>query len=378
MASMSSSTMPSPTGSNQTRILVLIKGLGIGGAERLISEGARFWDRDRFDYQVAYVLPWKDQLVDDLEALDVPVTLVGGDKGLDLQTPFRFRRLVDEWMPDIVHSHLPSAGILSRVATSTPTVYTEHNIAHSYRQPTRALNHMTYRRNARVIAVSAAVGESLDGYPGPKPTVIPNGVAPKAARNASSVRDELGIDESVPLVVHVGNIRPHKGHQNLIEATAELAVQVPTVAVVSIGVEKEDGDLVRLRSEAAKHGVEGHIRFMGRRPDALDFIAAADVVANPSDFEGLPVTLLEALAFSRPVVATDVGGVSSLIDNELTGLLVPAKDPAALAKGIERALRTDDAADWGRRGAERVESRHSMARMIESYEDVYRELINGG
>ena len=63
-------------------ILVFIKGLGIGGAEKLISEGARFWDRDRFDYRVAYQLPWKDQLVPDLEALGVPVTCVGGRKGI--------------------------------------------------------------------------------------------------------------------------------------------------------------------------------------------------------------------------------------------------------------------------------------------------------
>lgn len=370
--------MLSPAGSPKIRILVLIKGLGIGGAERLISEGARFWNRDRFEYQVAYVLPWKDQLVSELETLDTRVVLVGGAGGLDLRTPIRLRNHIFEWSPDIVHSHLPSAGILSRITTSTPTVYTEHNIAHSYRQPTKALNWLTYRRNARVIAVSEAVGESLSRYPGSSPVVIPNGVAPKAARDTASVREELQIEPSTPLVVHVGNIRPHKGHHNLIEATSELAGLVPEVEVVSIGVEKNPGDLQRIEAEAKAKAVDDRIRFMGRRADALDFIAAADVVVNPSDVEGLPVTLLEALAFSRPVVATDVGGVSSLIEHEVTGLLVPAKDPIALAKAIEQALTSEMATEWGRMGAERVESQHSMAQMIESYEAIYQDLASGG
>jgi len=359
------------------RILVLIKGLGIGGAERLISEAAPVWNRDEFDYRVAYVLPWKDQLVDDLETHQVKVTCVGGTSGLDIQTPWRLRRLIADWRPDLIHAHLPAAGILSRLSTSVPTIYTEHNLADSYRQPTRTLNRLTYFRNAAVIAVSEAVNESLIGFPGPSPNVIPNGVAASANRSGTDVRQELGIGPDTPLIVHVGNIRPHKGHSNLIAATAHLGAKMPELLVVSIGVEKNEGDIDRLTADATSRGVEHLIRFLGRRPDALDFMAAADVVVNPSDVEGLPVTILEAHSLARPVVATDVGGVASIVTDHETGLLVSPGDPAALAEAIEVALTSPEAEGWARSGADLVREHHSITAMIEGYESVYREIRSG-
>lgn len=358
------------------RILVLIKGLGLGGAERLIADAAPVWDRGSFDYQVAYVLPWKDQLVAPIANSGIDVTCIGGPRGMDPSTRTRLRRLINAAQPDIIHAHLPSAGILARLSTSVPLVYTEHNIAGSYRVPTRLLNRLTYSRNQAVIAVSGPVGESLASYPGPGPRVIPNGISVgDRPGDADSVRSELGIDEGGPLVVHVGNIRPHKGHSNLIRATSLLAAQLPDVHVVSIGAEKEPGDLERVREEARSMGVDKHIRFLGRRSDARRFLAAADLVANPSDFEGLPVTLLEAMSYARPVVATDVGGVSKVVIDERTGLLVPPRDATALAAAIERAVTDPLAASWGETGRDLVLAEHSIESMVRSYEDIYREVL---
>ena len=139
------------------RILVLIKGLGIGGAEKLISEGARYWDRDRFDYSVAYVLPWKDQLVGELEKLGIDVELLGTDRGLTPITLTRFRQVIRRRSIDLVHAHLPTMGIVARLASPVPVVYTEHNMADSYRPLTRAANRLTYGRNRAAMAVSGAV-----------------------------------------------------------------------------------------------------------------------------------------------------------------------------------------------------------------------------
>ena len=289
----------------------------------------------------------------------------------------RLRSLISEWRPAIVHSHLPSAGIMARLATRTPVVHTEHNIVSSYRQPTRTLNKMTYGRNAEVIAVSEAVAESLVGYPGPAPRVIPNGVSVSVDEAAiEKVRDELGLEPGRPLVSHVGNIRPHKGHENLIAATAEIVATRPDVMVVSVGAEKHDGDLSRVRSSAAAAGMSEHIRFMGRREDAVAFLAAADVVVNPADVEGLPLAILEALALKRPVVATAVGGVPSVIIERETGLLVPPQDPVALAKAVVEALESPNAESWGRAGSELVASEYGIARMIRDYERVYEELLD--
>jgi glycosyltransferase involved in cell wall biosynthesis len=361
---------------DRARVLILIKGLGIGGAERLIAEGAAHWDRQRIDYRVAYVLPWKDQLVAEITAHGITVDCLGSKRGLGITAYRRLRSLVSDWRPDIIHCHLPTAGIMARLATRRPVVYTEHNIASSYRQPTRLVNRLTYGRNAAVIAVSDAVAESLVGFPGPAPQVIPNGVSVSVnPHEIELVRTELRMPPRQALVVHVGNIRPHKGHENLIAATTLLVAKEPNVLVVSVGAEKNEGDLARVRASAEAAGVSQHIRFMGRREDARSFLAAADVVVNPADVEGLPLAILEALALSRPVVATAVGGVPAVIVDRVTGLLVPPGDPEALAAGILEALDSPDAKGWGQAGADLVSAEYGIARMIADYEKLYREVL---
>lgn len=360
------------------RILVLIKGLGIGGAEKLISEGARLWDRERFDYEVAYVLPWKDHLVGDLETLGVPVHLIGGEKGLTAPTLRRLRSLIRDRSIDLVHAHLPTMGVIARLVSPVPVVYTEHNMAESYRPITRTANRLTYRMNDGTMAVSGAVAGSVSGWAGPDVTVIPNGVAVSVdAEGPARARAELGLSDEDPLAVHVGNIRPGKGHENLIAATVDIQAAMPEATVVSIGGEKYPGDLERVRSLASEAGVEDTILFLGRRNDALDFVAAADLFVNPSSVEGLPVAILEAMALGRPVVATAAGGVPSLVKDEETGLLVEPDDPQALAKAVLRVLGDQGLA--GRlagNGRDLVESEYGLEPMVRATEDVYAKVLD--
>jgi len=359
-------------------ILVLIKGLGIGGAEKLISEGASFWDRNHYDYRVAYVLPWKDQLVPQIEALDVPVRCIGGSKGNSVVATQRLHRLLKEWNVDLIHAHLPVSGVMART-TRVPVVYTEHNLADSYRQPTRTLNRASYWRNDAVIAVSDAVASSLASFPGPTPQVIPNGVTVDVEpEQASAARDELGLGPEEPLIVHVGNIRPHKGHSTLIAAAAELNRVRPEATVVSIGGEKYPGDLERIRTEAANAGLANRLRFLGRREDALSFVAAADVYVNPADVEGLPVSILEAMALGIPVVATSVGGVPTVILHDETGLLVEARQPAALATAILGLLdNPSHARQLGAAGRNLVERDYGLETMVRSVEAKYKRVLIG-
>jgi glycosyltransferase involved in cell wall biosynthesis len=358
-------------------ILILIKGLGIGGAERLISEAAVHWDRTTFDYRVAYVIPHKDQLVEELRAQAVEVVQIGGPRGMGLRAMRELRQLVKESGASIVHAHLPATGILARLVSTVPVVYTEHNVVTSYRVPTRIMNRLSYGLNRVVIAVSDAVAQSLSGYPGPTPMVIRNGVTCAVSDLArQAARSELGLSPTSPLVAHVGNIRPHKGHMNLISAVELLKATVPDVLVASIGGEKAPGDLERLRAEAARRGLENSIRFLGRREDARSFLAAADVVVNPSDVEGLPIAVLEAMSLGRPVVATAVGGVPSLVVDGVTGRLVPQSDPQSLADAMsELLLAPDSRATMGRHAETLIADEYGLDRMVRSVEDVYRGIL---
>ena len=353
---------------------MLVKGLGIGGAERLLSEGAAFWDTESFEYRVAYVLPWKDQLVGDLADRGFRVDCIGGGR---FEAPRRLRRSFRTWRPDLIHAHLPATGILARTATRLPVVYTEHNVASSYRPATRTANFATYWRNAAVVAVSDAVAASVHRYPGPKPVVVPNGVAVSVEPDTRSrIRSELDIGSDRPLVVHVGNIRPWKGHSTLIAAVAQLIREIPDAIVVSIGTEKQEGDLQRVEAEAAEQGVGDAIRFLGRRADAVDFIAAADVFVNPSDVEGLPLVVLEAMTVGTPVVATSVGGVPSAVIDGDTGILVPPGRPGALATAVAGLLSDPErGAALARRAKALALARYGLERMVRANEAVYREVL---
>lgn len=358
-------------------ILVLVKGLGIGGAEKLITEGAKFWDRDSFDYSVAYALPWKDQLVGDLEGLGVEVSLFGSERGLTPVFASRLREYVKERAVDLVHAHLPTMGVVARIASPVPVVYTEHNVVDSYRWVTRSSNRATYGRNRAVIAVSDAVAQSVAGWPGPDPKVIRNGVAVSVSdEQAAQARNELALEKGARLICHVGNIRPGKGHDVLIEATRILSSIRNDFAVVSIGTEKYPGDLDRVRTAAHEAGIADRIRFLGRRADALSFIAASDVFVNPSEVEGLPVAVLEAMCLARPIVATSAGGVPTIIRDQETGILVDTGDPTALASGIDTLLTDRSLADQlGKRAEELVNAEYGLEQMIRDTETVYRSVL---
>lgn len=357
------------------RVLVLAKGLGLGGAERLIVEGIRASRDPRFEYSVAYVLPDKDQLVADLTSIGIGVACIGGDRGSLVYAMGRLRRISKQH--DIVHAHLPTTGVIARISSSVPVVYTEHNLADSYRFLTRALNRLTYGRNRQVAAVTERVAASLASYPGVTPHVIPNGVSTTVDRTrAEELRSEFLVPPWERLVVHVGNVRPGKGHGTLVEAAAILGQTHPNVLVLSAGVERHSGTTASLTRQAAAIGAS-NLRFLGRRDDARALIAAADLLVNPSDVEGLPVVILEAMAACTPVVASRVGGVPGVVIDGQTGWLVEPGDPTSLAIALATAL--DNTAESARRAANAkllVDQSHSIEEMTAKYEALYESAIH--
>lgn len=355
------------------RVLVVIKGLGVGGAEMLIASAAHHWDRDRFEYRVAFVLPWKDHLVADLDAAGIEAICIGGRRGMSLGVLRHLRSMSRE--VDLVHAHLPVAGVSARLVASVPVVYTEHNLAGSYRALSRWANRLTYGRNSAVIAVSQPVAEAVAGYRGPKPRVIPNGVDVAVdPAEVGAIRHEMSGD--APLVAHVGNIRPHKGHRNLIQTARYLRKAGSGIRIVSAGGEKHPGDLDRVRDEADRAGVGDILAFLGRRRDAATLIAAADVFVSPADVEGLPVSVLEAMMLGTPVAATAVGGVPTVIKHRRTGLLVEPGDPESLAGAVLELLEDRGLASKLADAARAlVEEEHGMEPMVRATERLYEEVL---
>ena len=173
----------------------------------------------------------------------------------------------------------------------------------------------------------------------------------------------------------VGRFSEQKGHRYLLAAIPDVLARHPATYFLWAG----EGDLeADLRAEARRLGLEGQVRFLGRRDDVPHLLAAADPFVLPSLFEGLPLAVLEAMAARLPVVGTRVCGTSEAVQDGVTGRLVPPEDAAALTAAIVQVLDAPDlAARWGAAGRARVAHEFNAARMVGEVVAVYEEEDRG-
>lgn len=365
-----------------SRILILIKGLGRGGAEQLLVNASPYLDRSRFDYQVAYLLPWKNALVGELETKGLPVHCLAAGRGPGWV--YRLRRLVRNEQIDLVHSHSPLAAVAVRLALgpgSPRRVYTEHNVWERFHPATYWLNLLTFPRSNHVFAVSNQVRASVR-YPRPLrmmrlPTVetLYHGPDPASIAgwgNPAGVRQELGISASAPVVGTVANFKTHKDYPTLIQAAAEVVKEIPAARFVVVGLGPLEKEIKRLTE---RHGLNGSVVFAGYREDAPRVAGAFDVFVLSSLQEGLSIATVEAMAQGVPAVVTSVGGLPEVVEHGYNGLVVPPRDPQALAESILHMLRDDQnrlrMGENARRRSVDFDIRDAVRRM----EDVYGELL---
>ena len=363
-------------------ILLLIKGLGRGGAEQLLVSSIRYGDRKRYRYEVAFLLPWKDAFVPSLEAMNVDVRCLEGTRGVGWVA--RLRTIVRQHDIDLVHVHSPYPASAVRVALprSKPIVYTEHNLWKRYHPATYWANLLTYPRNNHVFAVSRHVQDSA-AYPLPfsflpMPSIEtlyhgpdPAAVAAAVAALNDGVREELGIPEDAPVVGTVANLKPHKGHEQLLEAAVRIRGSIPDARFVLVG----QGPLEHeLRDRADALGLDGAVMFTGYREDALRIAKTFDVFVLPSIHEGLAIALIEAMALGKPTVVTRVGGLPEVVEDGQEGFVVPPAKPAELAAAIVTLLKDPSLRQSFGAAAQRRAEAFSIEGAVNRIESVYEEL----
>ena len=366
------------------RVLWLTKGLGLGGAERLLTLTAARIDPSRFVVEVAYLLPWKDAFVPELEGSGVATVCLGSRDGADPRWPLRLRRLLREREYEIVHTHSPVSAAAVRMLARAPArlIHTEHNMWNRYRRPTYVANALTYPRNDAVIAVSDGVAESIRHprwVPGEYPPVetllhgVEPGSAPRGHEARVAARRELGIDETVPLMGNVANLTPKKDHAGLLAAFELIRQRIPDAVLLLIG----SGPLeAELKAEVRSRSLAGGVRFLGSRGDVPALLPALDVFVLSSRFEGLPISLLEAMAAEVVCVTTRVGGIPEAITDGVEGRLVPPSDPPALADALVEVLSDPERrAALASMGRQRVVAEFSIGRAVERTEELYTQLL---
>jgi glycosyltransferase involved in cell wall biosynthesis len=346
------------------RLLQVVAELRPGGAERIVLE--LLDDARRHGDTVAVASaggPWVARLDPAVTHFDVPLRWRSTVATLTAGWPLR--AAVRGFRPDVVHAHnlratVAAAAALSTVAARPRLLTTVHGLAPPDYTAAARLLRMT---GARVVACAPAVASSLRaaGFPASRIELIVNGAAllPPAASQVHALKARLGVGGR-PVVVGIGRLAAQKSWTTLIEAMRRVEEADALVA----------GEGPMRKSLEAAAAADGRVRFIGAVDDVASLLHLADCVVSTSTWEGLPLSLLEALSLGRPVVATAVDGVRDIVPPD-AAILVPPHDPEAVATAIGRVLRDPGLADRLSRRARTAASAWTPERMLADYRRCY-------
>jgi glycosyltransferase involved in cell wall biosynthesis len=305
-------------------------------------------------------------------AQTLPVRARGG---FDLRAASHLRRAITEHAIDLVHAHASHAHSLCVMACMGLRVPLLVSRRVDFPIGGNPIGRWKYRRARRVVAVSEGVRTVLisGGVAPADIDVIHDGVDPArvAQRAQSTLRAELGIPASAVVFGIVAFLSEHKDHRTLLQAFREVEARLGDAWLLIAGEGELESDLTALSREL---GLQ-RCRFLGFRPDVAMVFGALDVFVLSSHHEGLGSSVMDAMFAALPVVATRVGGLPELVDDQKTGILVGARDPAALASAmIELGSDPQKRRRLGDAGRTMAQSRFAAARMVEAYQSVYERM----
>lgn len=357
-----------------------------GGAEQVATGLLTRLDRDRFTPSALLLYPADGGPLEVRLAREgIPVASIHkGRPGFDPRVPARLLGALRRQRPDVVHTHGYPLGYVLPAWLALRTragVHTVHTLASRETRPgpSRELHRAGFRAGVVAVSVSDAVARSVRETYGIASPVIRNGVdlarfaTPTVSRMAW--RRANGFAEGDLIVATVARLEEEKGPLDLLAAFAQVAATEPRARLAWAGAGRRHDDIL---TSAGRLGLADRVRLLGQREDVADLLHAADMFALASRYEGLGLALVEAAAAGLPAAATRVGGVSEVVRDGESGVLVPVGDPAALGYAIAALL-----ADADRRArmacrAREVAREFALEPMVRAYEALYQDLAGVG
>ncbi len=381
---------------DSTRLRVLLVSIAIegGGAEQVVRDLAEGLAATQHEVTLAF-LEGSDVPLAHLEAAGIRcVRLLDrrefADSALADFTPsciFHLRRLIREFSPDLVHAHVPRPTLWTAAAKrffslGVPLVYTEHNMQDAYGTLGRLLYRFFLPATDHVVCISTAARLSFLagwGWDGGRVTTIWNGISASRVRSTADpdeTRKALGVSPEAWVVCNVGHLTTRKAQEVLVEAMARVHAQLPSAHCWIVGRPEIEPTTARaVRQTVDTCDAHTYVSLLGHRRDIAGLLAASDIFVLSSRQEGFPITILEAMAGGKPVVATDVGGCAEAVVHRETGLIVPPEDPQALAEALQYLLEhPDEARAMGEAGHRRVEEHFTVETMVRRHIEVYAEV----
>lgn len=369
---------PLRRGQERVRVVEVVATGTNGGAQEHVFNLVTRIDRERFDVSAVFLSP--GSAVRKLERAGIQVCVIDtedDDRAVEALTA----HLVGA-RAQVVHNHMYRAEVvgtraaLAVAATGRPrplVISTVHSSRVRSTEDRDLLRALTPQMD-HLIAVSRAIVAKIadEGRTGSPVSLIHNGVDLQrysAQEACCTLREEYGMPPGSPIVGVVGRLEPEKGHRTLLEAWPLVLAQVPGAYLLVVG---EGSRLEALTTQAHDLGVADRVVFTGRRDDVPAVTAALDVAVLPSYREAQGLTILEAMALSRPVVASNVGGIPEMVEDGVTGLLVPPHQPAPLAAAIVRMLTDHPFADVvARAGHDLVHEKFCVEAMVHANAELY-------
>lgn len=364
----------------------LLHTLKVGGAEVLAARQAR---QMRDQYRFIFVcLDELGELGQELRDEGFPVHVLERRPGLDWRCVLRLAKILRQERADLLQPHQYTPFFYTIMARllyrHPPIVFVEHG-RHFPDYPRRKriiANRLLLERRDRVVSVGKAVKRALIANEGILPQrirIIYNGIDLSAHQNGyhnrEAIRREIGVGPGDLVVIQIARLDYLKDHATAIRTIARVVQRRPATRLVLVGDGPEREKIETLTREKK---LEANVRLLGLRTDIGRLLPAADLFLLTSISEGIPLTVIEAMAAGLPVVATQVGGMPEVIEADQSGLLVPSGDDAALAEAVLRLA--DDPhlrRQLGLAGRARAYALFSETRMHSEYQRLYQEMLRG-
>lgn len=375
--------MPHSSDDARPTILQVLHSLNVGGAEVLaVRLAKRLQDRFRF---VFACLDEEGSMAAEMRCAGFHIEHLQRQPGLDIACVRRLARLAKEQQAAVIQAHQYTPFFYSRApgwwGRRVPVMFTEHGRVYPDLPNRKRMifNRCFLRACDRVIAVGEAVKQALidnEGIPRQRIGVIYNGVrledfvADQETR--FRLRAELGISPERLVAIQVARLDGLKDHSTALRTVARVREQIPDFLLLLVGTGLERPAIER---QIAELRLEAHVKLLGLRTDVRQLLSAADAFLLTSISEGIPVTLIEAMAARLPIVSTDVGGIAEVVVSGETGYLAPAKDDAALARALCDVLQNRATAQrLITAAADRAERLFSETQMHEAYAAKFQEM----
>lgn len=358
------------------KILHIIKSLGRGGAEMLLPETLQLHDQDNFEFHVLYFLPWKDQMVSRIEEAGGKVTCLEAKDNIQLISKYKeVLRYCSTHHIDLVHCHLPWAGFLGRwiyKKTKIPVLYTEHNMQERYHIVTRLINRYTFNAQSMALGVSDDVTRSIEKNIRPKIPVetLLNGVNTHhfVKRGDDRIRAELGIPSKGIVIGNVAVFRFQKRLVEWLKVFKKISEKQEDVYGIIVGAGPLEEEV---KKECHRLNLENKVFLPGLQTEVKPYFEAMDIFMMSSQFEGLPIALLEAMSMECAVVATDAGGIKEVVQNGKNGLTCQVDQWEKLEdlclELIADPVRLQELKSSARKRVERAFSLERMVQELEAY-----------